>query len=332
MLSEYVDKINTFNKTGEPYATAIVVRNEPPSSGKPGDKAIITTDGVIHGWIGGGCAQPVIIKEAKIALEEGKSRLVRITPNMDTNVENGIILYNMTCHSGGTLDIFIEPVLPQPQLVIIGRSVIAQKLAKVAKALDYTTTIMASGAHKDLFPQATSIIPNLDITQIKVTPSTYIIVSTQGENDEEALEQVLKTNCSYIAFIASQKKFKSISNFLIDSGVSQDQIDRIRVPAGIDINAKTPSEVAISILAEIIMVKRNIKMKDLDSADEKEIELIIEEAPKPSEAIDLICNMTVNIATAKYTSEHAGKMYYFCCAGCKQTFKKNPEKYISLTT
>jgi xanthine dehydrogenase accessory factor len=133
MFDEFVNEAAQLLAKGEAFVTASVVRFQPPISGKPGDKAIIYADGKIWGWIGGGCAQPVVIKEALKALVDGRPRLVRISPTAAP--EEGIVDYTMTCHSGGTLDIYIEPVLPKPHIVILGRSPVAQTLARLGKAI-----------------------------------------------------------------------------------------------------------------------------------------------------------------------------------------------------
>ena len=135
MFDRFLEKASQLRAAGQSFVVAVVVRYEAPISGKPGDKAIITADGKMWGWIGGGCAQSVVVKEALQALADGKPRLIRISPS--SSPENGIVSYDMTCHSGGTVDIFIEPVLPKPQLVILGRSPIAQTLAKLGKIMNY---------------------------------------------------------------------------------------------------------------------------------------------------------------------------------------------------
>src|SRR5215467_11296584 len=142
MFEEFLKKTAELASQGATFAVATVVRCVPPTSGKPGDKAVIHADGKLWGWIGGGCAQPVVVKEALKALAEGKPRLVRISPSPDAP-EEGIVDYTMSCHSGGSLDIYIEPVLPRPHLVILGRSAIAQALARLSAVVGYAVTVVA---------------------------------------------------------------------------------------------------------------------------------------------------------------------------------------------
>jgi len=255
MFDVFFHKANELNARGQPFAMAIVVRSEPPISGKPGDKAIIEADGSIFGWIGGGCTQPVIVKEAKKALKDGKPRLVRITPER-TVAQNGVEQYTMTCHSGGTLDIYIEPVMPKPQLVILGKSVVAQTLARLAHVLNYHVVVIAPDAAPALFPGVDTLSTQIDLSPLILTAQTYVVVSTQGEHDEAALAEVLQHDLPYVAFVASKKKAEQVFQQLKDDGISAERLAQIKVPAGLDIKAHTSEEIAVSILAEIIHVMR----------------------------------------------------------------------------
>src|SRR5208282_5181113 len=169
MFDQFLSKAEELLAKNQPFVVAVVVRYQAPISGKPGNKAIIFPDGRMWGWIGGGCAQPVVIKEALKALADGQPRLIRISPS--SSPEEGIVDYTMTCHSGGTLDIYIEPVLPKPRIVIFGRSVVAKTLARLAEAIHYAVT----AADEDFTAH------RLD----PISPETFVVVSTQGENDEE---------------------------------------------------------------------------------------------------------------------------------------------------
>ena len=309
---------------GSRFAIAIVVRFEPPVSGKPGDKAIIQADGHMWGWIGGGCVQPIVVREALRAMEEGKARLIKIAPTRQPEVEYGVVNYQMTCHGGGTMEIYIEPVLPVPQLLVFGRSATAQALCKLGKAIGYTVIVAGPGLDRRLFPEADRIMENRELHDVDFTRETYIVVSTQGEGDEEALEQAVLTGVPYISFVASRKKAEKVLQFLEGRGVAPELVNRVKAPAGLDICALGPEEIAVSILAEIIFTRRSkqppVQSDALDAARAR------------SEATDPICGMTVDRATAQYFSEYRGKTYYFCCAGCKQEFDKKPETHIETVT
>ena len=318
MFDQFVAKAAELLAKGEPFATASVVRFEAPISGKPGDKAIVFQDGRMWGWIGGGCSQPVVIKEALKALADGQPRLIRISPN--SSPEQGIVDYAMTCHSGGTLDIYIEPVRPKPLLLLLGRSPVVQTLARLAKTIHYGVSVAAPGATTEQFPNADTLRTDLDLSDVKITPETFIVVSTQGEGDEEALEKAARTDAGYVAFVASKVKAQKVLEYLRESGVPPDQVSRVRAPAGLNIRAGSPEEIAVSILAEIIEERAN-RAKRLSAATQQELPVMTKDAKDP------VCGMSVNVSTAKYKSEHSKTTIYFCCAGCKQAFDKQPEKY-----
>jgi xanthine dehydrogenase accessory factor len=305
---------------GEPFVTASVVRFQAPISAKPGDKAIIFADGKMWGWVGGGCVQPVVVKEALKALADGQPRLVRISP--DAAPEDGIVDYTMTCHSGGTLDIYIEPVLPKPHILILGRSPVAQTLARLARAIHYRISVVAPGADQQQFPDVDVLHQQLDLRPLAVTPETFIVVSTQGEADEEALEQAARTNATYVAFVASKIKVQKILEYLEQAGLPPGRVSQIRAPAGLDILAASPEEIAVSILAEIIQA-RNRRAKARADRQKPALAVLRQEARDP------VCGMSVDVATAEHRSEHQGRTLYFCCDRCKQIFDKQPEKFLA---
>jgi len=321
MFDQFLSKADELVANGQSFAIAVVVRYEAPISGKPGNKAIIFSDGKIWGWIGGGCAQPVVVKEALKALADGQPRLIRISPS--SSPEEGIVDYTMTCHSGGTLDIFIEPVLPKPHILILGRSPVAKTLARLGKAIGYAVSVYAPEADRESFPDSDLVQPDLDLSQLKISPRTFVVVSTQGEGDEVALERAVLTNAPYVAFVASKAKASKILDFLKERGIAIDRLSQVRAPAGLDIRAASPEEIAVSILAEIIEVNGKRATTRKDQA----------QLPSPvqnQEAKDPICGMMVNVSTAKHKSEFRGNSFYFCCAGCKQKFDNQPDKYALL--
>ena len=317
MFDQFLHKASELLARGEPFAVAEVVRYLSPISGKVGDKAIIFADGTVWGWIGGGCAQPAVIKEALKALKDGRPRLVRISPS--SSHEEGIVAYNMTCHSGGTLDVYIEPVLPKPHILILGRSPVGRTLAKLGKAINYTVSVAAPQADRESYPDADRVQGDLDLSGVRIGPQTFVVVSTQGEYDEEALEQALKTNASYVAFVVSKAKAAKVLQSVGERGISAERLNQVRAPAGLNIQAGTEEEISVSILAEIVQLSRSQAIEQNDMAASPE---------EKEEARDPICGMAVDIRTAKYKSELDGKPFYFCCGGCKQTFDKQRDKYV----
>ena len=320
MFHQFLHTTQSLYQSKEPFAIAFVVNREIPSSGKPGDKAVITQDGKITGWIGGGCTRGIVLKEALEAINTGKPRLVKISPSGKVESSPGVNAYPMTCHSGGSVELYIEPVLPKPQLLIMGKSNVAMTLAKLGKAMDYPVVVAAKSIDKTGFEEVDRIIEK-GLKKGDVTTNTCIVVCTQGENDEDALEQAIKSGASYIAFVASMRKANAIFNTLRQRGLTFDQLKKIKTPAGLNINAKLPEEVAISILAEIVQF---IRKEDTEMPAHKK-------ESKPAEMDDLfinpVCQVPVQKSTAKHVINYKKKDYYFCCDGCKVTFEKEPAKY-----
>jgi xanthine dehydrogenase accessory factor len=324
MLDQFLKQSAELLTKGETFAVATVVRCQPPTSGKPGDKAIIYADGRLWGWIGGGCAQPVVIREALKALADGKPRLVRISPSAD-GAEEGVVDYTMTCHSGGALDIYIEPMLPSPHIVVLGRSPVAQTLARLARAAGYAASLVVAELPGEPIADVELILnKDFSLSGIKITPQSYVVVATQGEGDEEALEKAAGSGAAYIAFVASKTKAGKVFDYLRQKGAAEEQIKQIRAPAGLDLGAATPEEIAVSILAEIVQVRR------AKAAAPRKQETGPALPFSQAEAKDPICGMMVAKNTARHTSEHHGAQYYFCCAGCKQKFDAEPAKYAAL--
>lgn len=315
--AHFLKRIHQLQDAGRPYVLALVVRFEKPISGKPGDKALILEDGSLHGWVGGGCTAPIVIEESKKALMDGKPRLLQISPN-GTAVRVGMVNHAMTCHSGGTLEIYLEPVLPKPMLVVLGRSPVGQALLRLGAAMDYRLAQAAPDADRDDRLELSYFNDqDYDLAKLPKSPRIYAVVSTQGEDDEGAMEAALAARCDYIAFVASRRKKDAVLEYLGDKGVSCCQLKKIKAPAGLDIGARTPDEIAVSILAEIVQTHRAF-LADSEAHQENQ---------KPT-AVDPVCQMDVVMEGAKHTHEHAGTTWYFCRAGCKRKFAEQPEKYL----
>lgn len=326
MPDTFFTKAASLQRDNEPYATAYIVRRKNPSSGKPGDKAIITKDGQIHGWIGGGCTRGIVLKEAILAMNDRKPRLVHISPDSLARDGGNTKLYKMTCQSGGEVEVYIEPVLPQPQLLIFGSSHIAMALARIAKAMEYRVQAVMSSADDSLFPDVDQVIELRDFSAAMTSKSPYVIVCTQGEGDADALAAALSLDCPYLSFVASRMKANGIYRELHDRGIGFDRLGKIKTPAGLDIGAKTPQEVAISILAEIIQDFRqpaNTGDGDLPGQATETVELNNEDY-----YLNPVCNIPIQKSTARHVLEYEGEQVYFCCDGCKVSFEREPEKYM----
>lgn len=329
MLDKFLENTQELKKKNEPFALAIVVRREAPSSGKVGDKALINRFGELLGWVGGGCVKGIIIKEAGEAMKSGKARLVMIGKSIGPSGQEGVIEYKMTCQSEGTVEVFIEPVLPAPHLVVIGKSAIARALVKLAGAADYRITAVAQDSNLQTFEKVDELITQISLTNVKTTPASFIVVATQGEQDEKALEEGLKKDRAYLGFVASKKKMASMANYLFDAGYDQSAVDSIKSPAGIDINAKSPEQVAISILAEMIQVQNRTPGGGVfEKFDKSETE----KGTSPKYYINPVCGVPVDINNPKHIIEYKGQAVYFCCDGCKVEFEADPEKYMNKLT
>lgn len=221
------------------------------------------------------------------------------------------------------MDIYIEPVLPKPHLLILGRSPVAQTLAKLAKTIGYAVSVAAPGADREAFPDADLLQSSLELGQLNLANETFIVVSTQGESDEEALQASLSTGAAYVAFVASKVKAGKTLDYLKERGITPERLAQVRAPAGLDIHASSPEEIAISILAEIIQTRKAVAAV----SKAKAVLPLLNQAAR-----DPICGMIVEVASARHKSEFRGDSYYFCCAGCKQTFDKQPDKYALAST
>jgi xanthine dehydrogenase accessory factor len=328
MFDEFFTKAHELTQRGEPFATATVVRAEKPTSGKPGDKAIITADGALHGWIGGSCAQPTVIREAQRALRDGASRLIRLSTDPASQPpREGLLDVAMTCFSGGTLEIYIEPQQPRPRLLIVGQLPLARALAQLAKAMSYHVIIAdveASGASPP--PYADALISDLSALAVQITAQTYVVVATHGQFDELALEQALAADPPYVGLVASRRRAESVREYLATQGVPAERLARLVAPAGLDLRARRGDEIALSIMAEIVQ-RRNTR-QTLAIDDQAPSMAIPRAEAAPLIAIDPVCQMEVAIVTALHTHAHAGTTYYFCCPGCKGRFAKHPERYL----
>ena len=300
-----------------PFVLATVVRVERPTSAKPGAKAVVTADGALTGWVGGSCTEPAVRREAAKALQDGEPRLLRLCApeSMGHGPQEGVVEVALTCVSGGTLEIYLEPQLSQPQLVVIGHQATAEALATIGKAVDFETTVLGYEITAEQFPTADRLVDELDYSHLRITPQTAIVVTSHGNYDEEAVEMALKSEAQYVALIASNKRSDEVLAFLRGAGLSEENLSRLRSPAGLDLGGHTPGEIALSVIAEIIQFRRQ-------GTPEPEVR------EEPAEAIDPVCGMTVDIATSSLKSEYNDQTYHFCSVGCKHRFDEQPETYL----
>lgn len=308
-----LEQMNALQLREEPFVLATVVAYKSPQSAKPGSKAIITADGSSIGWVGGGCVQPIVLREAKQALQTGKPKLLTISPDAECEDWKGVESYRMTCEGGGSLEIYLEPFLPKPQLVIVGRSPVAQTVAHLGHLLDFKVVAADPQATSDSFPEADLLITDLSEVRNHIHESSYVVVATMGNGDEEGLLAVIGTRPKYLGLVASEKKSKALFEYLIETGTTPEDIGVITCPAGVEFGSETLPEIALSVAAELTRVRRATSSETVEKAV----------------ATDPICGMTVDVENANYTSVVGDETIYFCCLRCKQTFDQPQITQIS---
>ncbi len=334
MFNELALKIEEHLAKGSNFAIAQVIDRIAPSSGKVGDKAIVLDTGELIGWVGGGCVRGIVIKEAINVIKSKRYRRVRISPEGGTRETANYKEYVMSCQSKGTLEVLIEPVVPQPEIIVVGKSNIARKLSSLAVASDFKVTVLANAVDAQMFPTAHTVSDQVDFSGFKNLSNTYIIVTTQGEDDDLSVKKALETPVPYVGFVASKKKAGDIKNYLTQEGLGEERIAQLRSPVGLDINAKLASEVAISILAEVIDHFRNGNATE-SRPEQPWTDTSETQAPTPMEDqfaeeyyINPVCQVPVSKTNPKHVVEYRGEKVYFCCDGCKVSFEKEPGAYI----
>jgi xanthine dehydrogenase accessory factor len=262
--ADILDTISARTQAGEPFAVATVVRTVAATAAKAGAKAVILPDGSISaGWIGGGCAPAAVLKAARDAIADGRSRLVSVQPpdaldeqGINTGDEQGGVRFakNM-CPSQGTMDIFVEPMLPRPQVAVLGASPVAVAVADFAKRAGFAVTVCAPAADQAAFVDVDLRIEGYALP-VEDAATRYVVVSTQGRGDEAALLAALAIDADYVAFVGSRKKAEALKAVLRRQGVKPERLAKFKAPAGLDLGAITPDEIAVSIVAEIVATRR----------------------------------------------------------------------------
>jgi xanthine dehydrogenase accessory factor len=238
---------------GSPFVLATVVRAVAPTSAKAGDKAVLTKEGLLSGWVGGACAEPIVLREAEAALLDGECRLVCISPEADARAgHKGFVVYPMTCFGGGSLDVYLEPYLPPPRLLVFGHSPVARALADLARVMKYEVIAVDLNAGPTTDPDALRALADVPPLEPE---RTYAIVTTHGVFDEEALKHVSNLGLAYTGLITSRTRREKLFASLASHGFSQAALDRIDAPAGVDLGGKRPEEIALGVMAHIVALR-----------------------------------------------------------------------------
>ena len=302
---EILKEVVRLQEDGKSFALATIVWRREPSSGQKSSRAIIHPTGQIKGWIGGACAEPVVIKEALKVLQSHESSLIWLGQPEELakmHLPEGVHSIPMACQSEGSLQIYIEPVLSMPKTIVVGRSPMANTLDEVLRQISWRS----------------QLVDVEDFNENMAAHADVVIVATQGHGDEDALATALKANSPYIGLIASRKRAENVRHFLVAQGHSASAVSTIHAPMGVDLGHTSHLEMAISVSAQLVQARSN--------------KLIISQSDSPIlqqvEVLDYVCGMTVTADKSNFPFEHDGQTYYFCMAGCRASFESNPDSYL----
>ncbi len=302
-ILDYADELS---RRGEEFALATVVWRQGPSSGQVGSRALITATGQLYGWIGGACAEPVVVRQAQRVIAEREPKLLLLGPSEElaAAVPDGMVAVAISCQSEGAMQVYIEPVIPWPHLTIVGRSPMAHTLAGLASALGWRS----------------EVVDGPDFSAADLNAHSIVVIATQGHGDEEAIESAVSALPAFVGLVASRKRGEALLGTLADRGVARHLLDRVRVPVGLDLGHTSHREIAVAILAELVQRR---------AAGEILADVTATTQAAVVEALDPVCGMTVRADSTSHPFDHDGVTYYFCCAGCRNRFAKDPHAYLT---
>lgn len=308
---EVLDAELGFTTSRTPYARVTVTWSQGLTSGKVGDQALVTADGEMTGWIGGACSRDQVVRHCRKALSEGSPRLLCLgEAKLFALDAKGRIHEPITCASEGALELFIEPRLPAPQLVVIGDAPVARMLCRLGRTLGYDIVVamLEDGEREEAHTLVRTVSP-CALKTAGVDETSFVVVATMGQYDEDAVYAALKTKAPYVALVASPRRAGAVVAHLKDRDVCGGRLARLHAPAGLDLGAVPHEEISVAVLAEIVAARAS-------GVGRPRVEADVEEA------IDPICGMTVEVETARFVAEQDGQPVYFCCAGCRTRFLK----------
>ncbi|NPT56216.1 XdhC family protein [Paraburkholderia elongata] len=323
-----------------PFAVVTVIRAAHPTSAWVGAQALIDDEGVLHGWIGGGCSRAIVIQAAQQAIRSGLPKRVRIS-NEPMTPEAGVEAHAMPCASNGAMELFIQPTVPAPCVLVLGSTptaleacMLAQRVGlRVSAAASVTAPLAALGLQQ--------VMQGFDTGAFNAVSPQLILVATQGDSDEEALEAALRSNAQAVLLVASRRKADTLRETMLTRGISPERLAALHAPAGPAIHAHTPQEIALGAVAGLVTLRRELEQAAADLAPSYLVgtEGVPTVAPCESMAsIEMpaahyrnpVCGMVVDIASAKYVIDYGGQRHYFCCDSCKIEFEREPEKYLAI--
>ncbi|HEY2948630.1 MAG TPA: XdhC family protein [Micromonosporaceae bacterium] len=305
MTADLLARADDLRTERTPFVLATVVRAQRPTSAKAGDRAIVLSDGTIEGFVGGACAESTVRTEGMRLFRTGESTLLRITPEPDPPqpADEGLVVVGNPCLSGGTLEIFLEPVLPSVLVYVFGVAPIARALVTVGEAVGY-----------DMRPGTDPAAP--------IPPdAAAVVVASHGRDEEGVLADALRAGVPYVGLVASHTRGSGV---LAALDLPDELRERVRTPAGLDLGARTPTEVALSILAEVVQTRA---ARPAGEPEQVPAPALLPMLAIAETAIDPVCGMSVAAVPASLHLEHAGHTWYFCGAGCRQAFADDPGRY-----
>ena len=333
MTADVFERIVALRREGQPFAVATVVGRRAPVSAHLGDRAIVYADGRMEGFVGGACSHEIIRQQALEALQARSGRLVSIRPDASEPGDAEHVVVPMTCASEGAVDVYVEPFVQARRLVVVGATPVAEALARLARAMDYDVVrVVDERERQDVEPDAEPLgvkVVALDALGTILQaggPDQAAVVASQGHYDEQALESILKGGVPYVGLVASRTRGAAVRALLEASGVPG--VETIRNPAGLKLGARTPPEVALSILAEIVQTRPDGAAA---RAPAGAAAAPLATTPAPAFALDPVCGMRVDVATARHIAEVDGSVYFFCCPQCRARFLQDPQQYRART-
>lgn len=305
------EAVAAYEATRSPYAVATVVRVVRPSSARVGMKAVVGPDGRMTGWVGGQCTRALVADVAREAIRTGEAVLVRITPDPAGAADAGVVVRPMTCHSGGTVELFVEPRRPAPRVVVVGDTPVARRVAELGRWMGYDVRVVAEGEAAPWSDLERQLLE-------AATDGAWVVVASQGAYDEEALLALAACPVRSVGLVASPRRAQQLAAFLRERGASG-ILDRLAAPAGLDLGARSAEEIAVSIVAGLVREQRTGPGDPPREATPKAV----------VQPVDPVCGMAVDPATAVHRGDWQGRTYLFCCRSCWERFQADPAAYVS---
>ena len=343
-------------EAAQPFAVVTVIRAGPPTSAWVGAQALVDGEGMLHGWIGGGCSRTIVIQAALQTIRSGSPRRVRIS-NEAVMADADVELHTMPCASNGTLELFIQPTLPAPMVLVLGSTptaleacVLAQRVGlRVCAAANVSTPLVALGLDH--------VVQGFNVDALSQVKPQMILVATQGDCDEDALEAALRTSAAAVLLVASARKAEKLRDAMHLRGIAAERLKALHAPAGPHIHAHTPLEIALGAVAGLVRLRRELELEraaadacapciagagigigigiGIGTGDDAvprvpPCESMASVEPAVARYINPVCGMPVDIALAKHVVDYGGQRVYFCCDGCKIEFEHSPDKYLAI--